>query len=184
MSEEALQEQRDFEAACRASMLQDQDADYRDAQAADRERGIQRELDKVRSAEAEAARAEEEQAREEAEELEQAIALSHELTKASSLTRKREGMPAEPPASPECTAIRVNLPTGGRLQRRFLRTDTVQFLRDFIDIELDAKAVPIERYNLVNSYPRRTFTAEDGQVVLAEAGLVPSAALMLQNLDA
>ena len=55
MSEEALQEQRDFEAACRASMLQDQDADYRDAQAADRERGIQRELDKVRSAEAEAA---------------------------------------------------------------------------------------------------------------------------------
>jgi hypothetical protein len=115
--------------------------------------------------------------------------MSKNLDKEASLQKKRERLPAEPAqdqstAGPECTAIRVNLPTGGRLQRRFLRTDTVQFLRDFIDIELDAMAVPIERYNLVNSYPRRTFTAEDGQVVLAEAGLVPSAALMLQNLDA
>ena len=50
--------------------------------------------------------------------------------------RARERLGEEPDASEDCTRIRFTLPSGTRIERRFLVTDTVQSIRDYIFVTL------------------------------------------------
>ena len=137
--------------------------------------------------------------------------LSAELDRQQQLEAKRARLSAaaEPAAGTDgVTQLRVQLPSGKRLERRFHKTEVLALLRDFVDVELAAQAEDaaagekaIERYSLSTNYPRRTFKLGAGVGDVADpdagadadddlaltfdaAGLCPRAALFLADADA
>ncbi|XP_073219436.1 plant UBX domain-containing protein 8 isoform X2 [Cicer arietinum] len=75
----------------------------------------------------------------------------------------------EPPLGDEkAITIVVRMPDGGRCERRFLKTDKLQLLFDFIDIY---GAVKPGTYRVVKSYPRRAYSINDSSATLTEVGL-------------
>ena len=75
-------------------------------------------------------------------------------------------MGEEPPAGTADTArIRLTLPNGRRIDRRFHADDTIE----------------VANFSLSTSFPKRTY--DDPAVTLREGDLVPQAALMVQDLD-
>lgn len=81
------------------------------------------EADRARAAEAQAERErQEEQVENEAakKELDAALELSLQLSAEANLRRKREALPPEPPAGPDATRLRLQLPNGSKIDRRFL----------------------------------------------------------------
>lgn len=76
--------------------------------------------------------------------------------------------------------IRVNLPSGGRLERRFLKSHALRSVRDAV---LLAEGAP-KRFSLCNSFPRRTFRPEEEASTLHELGLTGMVALFVQDLEA
>ena len=167
------QNQVRLESLQRDQMRNEQDREYEEALEADRRRA--EEAKAKEAAEREAA---------EAQELEAAVELSRQLSHESDVQRKKDRLVEEPPAGPDSTNLRINLPAGGRLQRRFPRTAPVQAVRDFIDVTFSDQGVDIVNYNLTSNFPRCTFEAgDDSKKSLEEAGLHPQAVLFVQNLD-
>lgn len=77
-------------------------------------------------------------------------------------------------------AIRIRLPDGSNQARRFLKSDTVQTLYDFVD-SLPQMTLP--SYQLVSNFPRKNFDRGTLGDSLEAAGLFPQAALFVQALD-
>ena len=123
---------------------------YTEAEETDRRRTLERQAAAAAAAHsaAEEARrvAAEAHAADEAKELADAISLSRVLTSESNLEAAKRRLEAhpEPPATrpgvgaPSTTNIRVTLPSGTKLQRRFETTDTVSTLRDFVFVAAHA----------------------------------------------
>ncbi|KAL6655197.1 hypothetical protein ACP70R_006023 [Stipagrostis hirtigluma subsp. patula] len=87
----------------------------------------------------------------------------------SSLASKQASLPSEPPPDNEgAVTLVVRMPDGSRQGRRFLKSDKLQFLFDFLDIGRTCKP---GTYRLVRSYPRRTFTQSEGDVSFSDLGL-------------
>uniref|UniRef100_A0A3B6TRC2 UBX domain-containing protein n=1 Tax=Triticum aestivum TaxID=4565 RepID=A0A3B6TRC2_WHEAT len=87
----------------------------------------------------------------------------------SMLAAKRASLPKEPlPNSEGAVTVVVRMPDGSRQGRRFLKSDQLQVLFDFIDI---SKSFKPGTYRLVRSYPRRAFTDEECQMSLSDVGL-------------
>ncbi|KAK7274582.1 hypothetical protein RIF29_15678 [Crotalaria pallida] len=72
------------------------------------------------------------------------------------------------PDDENAIAIVVRMPDGSRRERRFLKTDKLQLLFDFIDI---SGAVKPGSYRVVKSYPRRAYSTNDNSSTLNEVGL-------------
>jgi FAS-associated factor 2 len=171
--ERLRQQQRARHEAQQLRMEQDQE--FQEALEADRRR------------EAEAREVELRQQREESEaqaqeELAAAMELSKSLERESTLKRKRDGLKPEPPAGPDTTRLRLQLPNGSKIDRRFLATQTVEEIRDFIDVYFGDNDISIETYSLATNYPKRTY--DDPSICLTEAGLHPQAVLYVHDLDA
>ncbi|XWS38414.1 hypothetical protein CRYUN_Cryun19dG0129200 [Craigia yunnanensis] len=60
------------------------------------------------------------------------------------------------------------MPDGSRRGRRFLKSDRLQSLYDFIDF---GRAVKPGTYRLVRPYPRRAFSDGESSLTLNELGL-------------
>ena len=58
--------------------------------------------------------------------LDAALALSTKLNKEASLKRKRDDLGPEPPEGADATKLRLQLPNGSKIDRRFLSNDTFQ----------------------------------------------------------
>ncbi|KAI4966855.1 hypothetical protein ZWY2020_035806 [Hordeum vulgare] len=87
----------------------------------------------------------------------------------SMLAAKRASLPKEPlPNAEGAVTVVVRMPDGSRQGRRFLKSDQLQVLFDFIDI---SKTFKPGTYRLVRSYPRRAFTNEECQMSLSDVGL-------------
>ncbi|KAM3190143.1 hypothetical protein ACQJBY_068380 [Aegilops geniculata] len=87
----------------------------------------------------------------------------------SMLAAKRASLPKEPlPNAEGAVTVVVRMPDGSRQGRRFLKSDQLQVLFDFIDI---SKSFKPGTYRLVRSYPRRAFTNEECQMSLSDVGL-------------
>ncbi|XP_042393627.1 plant UBX domain-containing protein 8-like [Zingiber officinale] len=85
------------------------------------------------------------------------------------LAAKASSLPQEPPSDDvNAVTLLVRMPDGSRRGRRFLKSDKLQFLYDYIDI---GKVVKPGSYRLVRPYPRRAFTDGDGGLSLSELGL-------------
>uniref|UniRef100_A0ACD6AIN7 Uncharacterized protein n=1 Tax=Avena sativa TaxID=4498 RepID=A0ACD6AIN7_AVESA len=100
----------------------------------------------------------------------------------SMLAAKRESLPKEPlPNAEGAVTVVVRMPDGSRQGRRFLRSDQLQVLFDFIDISRTFKP---GTYRLVRSYPRRAFTEEECQMSLNDVGFTSKQeALFLEQIS-
>ncbi|KAK6239901.1 hypothetical protein QUC31_005370 [Theobroma cacao] len=89
--------------------------------------------------------------------------------KESEMSAKGTSLPPEPAINDEnAVTILVRLPDGTRHGRRFLKSDKLQLLFDFIDI---SKVVKPVTYRLVRPYPRHAFGANDCSLSLNQLGL-------------
>ncbi|KAL3499402.1 hypothetical protein ACH5RR_038495 [Cinchona calisaya] len=114
--------------------------------------------------EAEAALLEE---RRKEEELRQKLQEEQEVDR--QLAVKEASLPQEPPSHDEgAVTLLVRMPDGSRRGRRFLKSDRLQCLFDFIDI---SRAVKPGKYRLVRPYPRRAFSDTESALTLNELGL-------------
>lgn len=106
-----------------ARLREQQDREYREAAEADR-------LAAIRQREEAAARAAAEEEARQAAELAAAVELSQRLSREDTLRKLRASFESnpEPPAAgnTDVATVRFQLPTGKKLSRRFLKTDTVQ----------------------------------------------------------
>ncbi|XP_057520105.1 plant UBX domain-containing protein 8-like [Amaranthus tricolor] len=85
------------------------------------------------------------------------------------LAAKEESLPEEPSADHEnVVTLLVRMPDGSRRGRRFLKSDKLQSLFDFIDV---GKTVKPGTYRVVRPYPRQAFGNEESKLSFRELGL-------------
>uniref|UniRef100_A0A6M2E7A7 UBX domain-containing protein n=1 Tax=Populus davidiana TaxID=266767 RepID=A0A6M2E7A7_9ROSI len=85
------------------------------------------------------------------------------------LAAKEASLKQEPaPDDKNAVTLLVRMPDGNRHGRRFLKSDKLQLLFDFIDV---GRAVKPGTYRVVRPYPRRVFSASDISLSLNELGL-------------
>lgn len=155
--------------AAQRLIREQQDDEYNASLQADREK----ELKAIQ--EAEARRLEEEAARKAALEEEQLKEeefrrkMEEEQECERQLAAKEASLPQEPAADEEnAVTLLVRMPDGSRRGRRFLKSDRLQSLYDFIDI---GRGVKPGTYRLVRPYPRRAFSDGESSLTLNELGL-------------
>ncbi|KAJ8612823.1 hypothetical protein CTAYLR_002050 [Chrysophaeum taylorii] len=131
----------------------EQDREFEESLEADRRKAEAARLERERE-EAEALRARDQAERE------ARLAEEKRLDAQRSTDRKRARLGDEPPSggSSKTARVRVQLPNGAKVDRRFLATHTVQHLRDFIDLYLQDNNLPITDYSLATNYPRRVLS--------------------------
>jgi hypothetical protein len=154
----------------------EQDAEYHEALAADRNR----EDERRNAAERERREREEE---EEAVRVREAMEESR-IDDARSVVGRSGG---EPPAgSPGVARLRFALPNGKRLDRRFRGSvDTIGTMRAFLFVHFheESGSGGMRNIGLSTNFPRRTYEESDDGMTLEEAGLAPQAVVMVQDLD-
>ncbi|XP_042478267.1 plant UBX domain-containing protein 8-like isoform X2 [Macadamia integrifolia] len=155
--------------AAQRLLREQQDDEYLASLQADREKEL-----KARE-EAEARRLEEEAAREAALEEERRkeeaarMKLLEEEEFERQLAAKEASLPQEPASDDEnSVTLLVRMPDGSRHGRRFLKSDKLQSLFDFIDV---GRGVKPGTYKLVRPYPRRAFSDGESGLSLGELGL-------------
>ncbi|QCE00090.1 hypothetical protein DEO72_LG8g826 [Vigna unguiculata] len=134
-------------------LKQQQDADYLASLRADK----QKELNSFNKTESQSSQ-EEESCKKMLEE--------KELMK--QLDMKELRLSKEPLLSDEVITIVVRMPDGGRCERRFLKTDKLELLFEFIDVSGAQKP---GTYRFVKSYPRRAYSINDCSSTFNEVGL-------------
>ena len=154
----------------------EQDAEYHEALAADRNR----EDERRNAAERERREREEE---EEAVRVREAMEESR-IDDARSVVGRSGG---EPPAgSPGVARLRFALPNGKRVDRRFRGSvDTIGTMRAFLVVHFheESGSGGMRNIGLSTNFPRRTYEESDDGMTLEEAGLAPQAVVMVQDLD-
>ncbi|XP_050228897.1 plant UBX domain-containing protein 8 [Mercurialis annua] len=146
-----------------------QDDEYLAALAADREKEMKamEEAEALRLQEEAARKAALEEDRQKEEESRRKLEEEQEFERL--LAAKEASLPQEPPSDDEnAVTLLVRMPTGARCGRRFLKSDSLRSLFDFIDI---ARVVKPSSYRLVRPYPRRAFSDGDSELTLNELGL-------------
>ncbi|CAN1332927.1 Plant UBX domain-containing protein 8 [Linum perenne] len=152
-----------------------QDDEYLASLAADREKEMKAleevEARRLQEAAAREAALEQEKLREEESrrklEEEQIIVLSQEIER--QLAAKEASLPQEPtPDEENAVTLLVRMPDGARHGRRFLKSDRLQSLFDFIDV---TRVVKPGTYRLVRPYPRQAFSDGHSNLTLTELGL-------------
>jgi hypothetical protein len=71
------------------------------------------------------------------------------------------------------------MPNGSNKQRRFLSSDKVQAIYNFINTDEEFE---ILSYNLVTNFPHCVYDADKAKMTIEEAGLA-GAMLLVQSLD-
>lgn len=85
------------------------------------------------------------------------------------LAAKEASLPQEPAADDEnAVTLLVRMPDGSRHGRRFLKSDKLQLLFDFVDV---GRSVKSGTYRVVRPYPRHAFSIADSSLTLRELGL-------------
>lgn len=166
-------------------LREEQNAEYEQSLAADREREAKRQQQQQLEEQERYEREEAERRARAEEQAEQQRIADTALCISRRREEKRSSLPAEPEANasssgtdPTPTAmVRLRLPDGGSTQRRFLATHRMHHLFDFVD---SLESTSYLKYNLVSSYPRKIFAREEADLTLEEAGLAPQAALFVQ----
>jgi FAS-associated factor 2 len=176
--ERAAQEQRQIDRQLR----EEQDAEYQRSLEADRERERKREEERA------AVEAVERQRQEAAAAAAAAIAAEEQRKAEFSAkierrrSEKRLSLPEEPSADvPNTTLIRIRLPNGSTHQRRFMASDQLQIVQDWVD---GLESHEHLKYSLAMTYPRKVFVGiETMMQSLEELDLTPQAVLLVQPED-
>lgn len=143
-------------------LREQQDDEYLASLQADREKAEAQRMEE--EAAREAAAAEEKRRQEEA-----LRRLQEEEESERKLAAKKASLPPEPSVEDEnAVTLLVRMPDGSRRGRRFLKSDRLQSLFDFIDV---GGGVKPGTYRLVRQYPRRAFTDGEHGSSLSDLGL-------------
>ncbi|CAL9058053.1 plant UBX domain-containing protein 8-like isoform X1 [Musa acuminata AAA Group] len=150
-------------------LREQQDDEYLAALQADREKELKAQQEaQLRHLEETAAREAALQKQKHEEEENQKKQLEEEELELK-LAAKQSLLPQEPSLDDgNAVTLLVRMPDGSRRGRRFLKSDKLQLLFDYIDV---GKVVKPGSYRLVRPYPRRAFTEEETQLSLSELGL-------------
>lgn len=159
--------QREQEIELRA----EQDAEYQATLRADQER--QRALEEERK-----------QLLRQAQEQE-AIILKEQAVKESRLANAQKALKPEPTEG-TIAQIRFVLPSGRKLVRKFAADETIEAFRAYLTVYFHENDLPeMPNIGLSTSFPKKSYNEEsDASLTLQDAGLVPQAVLMVQDLDA
>ncbi|KAL2335903.1 hypothetical protein Fmac_010349 [Flemingia macrophylla] len=95
------------------------------------------------------------------------------------LDKKEVRLSKEPPLCNEVITIVVRMPDGCRIKRRFLKTDKLEHLFDFIDTVRFQGKKP-GTYRLVKSYPRCYYSINNCSSTFSEVGLSNDETLFLE----
>jgi FAS-associated factor 2 len=117
----------------------------------------------------------------------QESARSEQQAKEQQLRDAQDLVQPEPaPGTPGTTMVRFVLPAGKKINRRFVSAHTtIRALKAFVRLHCHENQVEMGTIGLSTSFPRVTYNeTEDEPLTLEEAGLVPQAVLMVQDLDA
>ena len=157
------------------SLREEQDREYRETLEEDRRRERLKIEEQERKEEEKRKKVEEEErvVNEKLNRLENARAI---------LARNGEGEPDAKDASIKIAKVRIMLPSGKKIQRRFLANDTIDTLRAFLILHFHDNEVGIENFQMSSNYPKKTLV--DGDKTLEIEGLCPQAVIMVQDLDA
>lgn len=154
------------------ALAAEQEAAYAEAEAADRSAAAARELEAAREAEAA-----------EAAELEAALALSVTLGREADLNAAaaRVALHPEPERGPDTSSLRIQLPSGHRVERRFKSSDSVSLVRDYVRVVSRECGHPLTSFDLCTTFPRRVWReGEDTEAHdLKTVGLFPQAMLLV-----
>lgn len=143
-------------------LREQQDDEYLASLQADREKAEAQRMEEEVAREAAAA----EEKRQQEEALRR---LQEEEESERKLAAKKASLPPEPSVEDEnAVTLLVRMPDGSRRGRRFLKSDRLQSLFDFIDI---GGGVKPGTYRLVRQYPRRAFTDGEHGSSLSDLGL-------------
>ncbi|RZC72903.1 hypothetical protein C5167_048379 [Papaver somniferum] len=143
-------------------LREQQDDEYLASLQADREKAEARLLEEQA---ARVAALEEERKKE--QEAQQKLLEEEEFER--TLAAKEASLPQEPATDDEnAINLLIRMPDGSRRGRRFLKSDRLQSLFDFIDV---GRAVKPGTYRLVRPYPRRAFSDGESAVSLTDLGL-------------
>lgn len=156
---------REEEVALRA----EQDREFQETLAADRRR--------------EAERLEEERLERERVQKEEENARLEEAQRQSLLDEARQLVPEEPPAgSPGVARLRLFLPSGSRVDRRFHAQDHIAVIRAYVQIYFHEKEIAILNFELSSNYPKKILDDNDASIEEALGAL--QAVIMVRDLDA
>jgi asparagine synthetase B (glutamine-hydrolysing) len=132
-------------------LREEQDLEYR--LAAEEEL---RDQERLRQEEEEAARVAEENRIKELEK--EAVELSMQLHEKSQMEQRRNRLAPEPPQSADAATIRFQLPSScqsAKLTRRFLKTDTVETVTDYLLLHFYDANIPVKRISLSTHFPKQ-----------------------------
>merc|ERR1712232_1316391 len=88
----------------------------------------------------------------------------------------------EPPSGPGVARIRLFLPSGSKVQRRFLANDKVEVIRAYVRLYFDENKIDIENFELSSNYPKKILANNSESIQDALGGL--QAVIMIRDLDA
>jgi len=159
-------------------ILQEQQREYQEALIRDKERE-----EKLRK---------EEREKEEKKQMEEALALSIQMEKDNALNTKKQRLPQDPSlslspdqikASPiKICEISISLPPDGqRITRKFYVNNTLQSIRDWIDIYLheNESNINTDTYELVTNFPKEVLN--DNSKTIWDLNLYPKTLLNLRE---
>eukprot|EP00939_MAST-03C_sp_MAST-3C-sp1_P004276 g4276.t1 len=125
----------------------------------------------------------------EAKELEAALELSRMLAEKEALDRKKRLVPVEPvdDSSPDVVSVVFKVPRGetNRLKRRFLSTNVLGDVFNYLDVEFSKLENPIQHFSVAFPFPVRTLTREasDMAATLSSLGIKGRILLLVRDLD-
>ncbi|XP_029157021.1 FAS-associated factor 1 isoform X1 [Nylanderia fulva] len=153
------------ERQARERVKQEQDRAYQESLAVDRAKEeakqMQEELEKKKKEQAENER------------------LAEEARKEAHRQAVESSLPPEPQqgAGDGVMKVRVRLPAGKILERKFQSDTPLQTLFNFLIVE----GYPIEEYKLLSSWPRRDLTSMDSKLTLMELKFCPQETVILEE---
>jgi len=97
------------------------------------------------------------------------------------MKNRRESLPVEPDIeNPNACELAFRLPSGKRVSRRFLKTNTIQTLYNYISV-LNEKDLKDETYEISQAVPKKSYI--NIKATLEEEGLTSKVALQVCLLE-
>lgn len=107
--------------------------------------------------------------------------IKESMIKEEEKKHKKESLPPEPSASdPDACEIAFRLPSGKRVVRRFLKTNTIQALYTFVGLSAESE-LGDGNYEISQAIPRKIYA--NMRATLEEEGLVHKAALQVAHVE-
>lgn len=118
------------------------------------------------------------------EESEKQLLVAKEQARRERLDHLRAAIPAECPAGPDATRLRLQLPNGTKLDQKFSKFLPLSTVADSVELYFLDNGIGIERFSMSTNFPKRTYGPADMSSTLEEADLHPQSVLFVHDLDA